>query len=84
MISKLPDHVVNRIVVRLESNEEAPAIHKATKVAKSTIYRVQLNLNLWGTPYPPPTVILRRPRSLLLYKEEVMPKSSSYSNLTVL
>ena len=74
MVGRLPDDVVNRIVVRLENNEEVPAIQKATKVAYSTIYRIRLNLDLWGAPYPPPTVILGRPRGLLPYQEEVMSK----------
>jgi hypothetical protein len=38
MVGRLLDDVVNRIVVRLESNEEVPAIEEATKVAKSTRY----------------------------------------------
>jgi hypothetical protein len=46
MVGRLPDDVVNRIVVRLENNEEVPAIQEATKVAKSTIYRIRLNLDL--------------------------------------
>jgi hypothetical protein len=75
MVGRLPDDVVNRIVVRLKNNEEVPAIRKAIKVAKSTIYRIRLNLDLWGTPYPPPTVVLGRPRGLLPYQEEVMSKN---------
>jgi hypothetical protein len=66
MVGKLPDDVVNRIVVRLEGNEEVLAIHEATKVAKSTIYRIRLNLDLWGAPYPLLAVILGRLRGLLL------------------
>jgi hypothetical protein len=75
MVGRLPDDVVNRIVVCLKSNEEVPAIEEATKVAKSTIYRIRLNLDIWGTPYPPSTVILGRPRGLLPYQEEVIYKS---------
>ena len=42
---RLPDDVVNCIVIRLVNNEEVPAIQKATKVAYSTIYRIRPNLD---------------------------------------
>jgi hypothetical protein len=67
MAGRLPGDAVNRIVVRFKNNKEEPAIQKATKVAYSTIYRIRLNLDPWSTPYPPPTIILGRPRGFLQY-----------------
>lgn len=67
MVSRLLDDVVNRIV-RLEDNEEVPAIQEVMKVAKSTIYLIQLNLDLRS-------FILGRPRGVLPYQEGVMSKS---------
>ena len=58
---RLPDDVVHRIRIRLKAGEEAPAIVKAVGVAKKTIYKLRLNLNIWGEPYAPTTVILGRP-----------------------
>ena len=55
---RLPDEVVHGIRIRIDAGEKVPAISKATKVAKSTIHKLQLNLDLWGEPYAPPTVVL--------------------------
>ena len=48
------------------------AITEAVKVGKKTIYKIRLNLNIWGELYTPPTVILGRLRALLLYQEIVI------------
>ena len=64
---RLPDEVVHRIRIRLEAGEEAPAIAKAVGVGKKMIYKLQLNLDIWGEPYAPATVVLGRPRALLPY-----------------
>ena len=41
-------------------------------MGKKTIYKIQLNLNIWGEPYAPPTVVLGCPRALLPYQEMVI------------
>ena len=69
---RLPDKVVHRIRIRLKAGEEAPAITKAVGVAKKTIYKLRLNLDIWGEPYAPATVVLGRPRALLPYQELVI------------
>ena len=55
---RLPDEVVYRIKIRIEAGEVVPAIAEAVKVGKKTIYKMRLNLNIWGEPYAPPTVVL--------------------------
>jgi hypothetical protein len=35
MVGRLPDDVVNRIVVRIKNNEEVPAIQEATNLRNS-------------------------------------------------
>ena len=55
---RLLDEVVHRIRIRLETGEAVLAIAEAVKVAKKTIYKMQLNLDIWGEPYAPPTVVL--------------------------
>ena len=72
MIAKLPDDVLHRIGVRLECGESIAQIHDATKVPKSTLYRLRLNFELFGQPYSPPTVVLGRPRALLPAQELVI------------
>ena len=72
MPAMLPDDVIYHIQLRLECGESPKAIHEATKVSRSTIYRVQLNLDLFGQPYTPSTVVLGRPKALLPAQELVM------------
>ena len=69
---RLLDEVVYRIRIRLEAGKEALAIAKAVGVAKKTIYKLRLNLDIWGELYTPATVVLGRPRALLPYQELVM------------
>ena len=69
MPRKLPDDAVHRLLVRLEAGEPVPAIAKALHVAKTTVYRIQTNIDIWGKPYPPPTVVMGRPRLLLSIQE---------------
>jgi hypothetical protein len=71
MPARLPDDVIYRIQLRLECGESPKAIHEATKASRSTIYRVQLNLDLFGQPYTPSTVVLGRPKALLPAQELV-------------
>jgi len=72
MPRRLADDVVHRILVRLSASEPVPSIATAVGVAHETVYRMQHNVELWGIPYPPPTVKLGRPRLLLPYQEEVV------------
>jgi hypothetical protein len=72
MPAKLPDDVVHRIQLRLEYRESPVAIHKATKVSVQTIQQMQLNLDLFGQPYIPASIVLGRPRALLPVQEEVI------------
>jgi len=69
---RFPDEVVYRIRLRVEANENVTAIAEAVKVSKKTIYKLRLNLDIWGEPYALPTVTLGRHRSLLPYQEMVI------------
>ena len=66
------DNIVYRIRIRIKASKAVPAIAEAVKVGKKAIYKIRLNLNIWGEPYTPLTVILRRPRALLPYQEIVI------------
>ena len=72
MVAKLPDDVIHRIKVRFECGEGIAQIHDAVKVPKRTLYRLHLNFELFGQLYPPPTMVLGRPRTLLPAQELVM------------
>ena len=69
---RLLDKVVYRIRVRIKASKVALAIAEAVKVGKKTIYKMRLNLDIWGEPYAPSTVILRQLRALLPYQEMVI------------
>ena len=69
---RLLDEVVYRIRLYIKANESVAAITEAVKVSKKTIYKLRLNLDIWGEPYALPTVTLGRHRSLLPYQEIVI------------
>ena len=69
---RLPDEVIHRIRICIEAGEAVPAIAEAVKVGKKTIYKMRSNLNIWGEPYAPSTIVLGRPRALLPYQEMVI------------
>jgi len=54
---RLLDKVVHRIRIRIEAGKAVLAITEAVKVGKKTIYRMRLNLNIWGEPYALSTVV---------------------------
>ena len=69
---RLLDKVVYRIRIRIKAGEAVLAIMDAVKVAKKTIYKIRLNLDIWGEPYASSTVVLGRLRALLPYQETVI------------
>ncbi len=54
---RLAPEVVYRIRVRIKAGEEVPAIAKAIDVSCPTVYKIQLNLNIYGEPYTPVSLI---------------------------
>ena len=64
---RLPIEVINQIKLRLDLNEDVPNITAALKVSKVTVYKLQLNWDLWGQPYTLPSVKLGRLSTLLKY-----------------
>ena len=64
---RLLDEVIHRIRIRIKAGKAVLVIVEAVKVAKNTVYKIRLNLDIWGELYAPPTVVLGRPRALLPY-----------------
>jgi len=54
---RLVPEVVYRIRVRIEAGEGVSAIAKAINVSRPTVYKIQLNLNLYNKPYAPASLI---------------------------
>ena len=48
MVHRLPIEVANQIKLRLDYNETITDIAKALKVSRNSVYKLQLNFNLWG------------------------------------
>ena len=61
--------VVYQIRVRIEAGEEVPAIAKAIDVFCLTIYKIQLNLDLYDKPYAPASLVQGQLKLLLAYQE---------------
>jgi hypothetical protein len=53
----LPNKVIYRIRIRIKANKDVATIIATVKIIKKTIYKIQLNFNIWGEPYAPPTII---------------------------
>ena len=66
---RLAPEVVYRIRVRIEAGEEVPAIAKAIDVSRPTVYKIQLNLDLYDEPYALASLIQGRLRLLLAHQE---------------
>ena len=45
---RLPDEVVHGLRIRIEAGEAVLPILEAVKVAKKTIYKIRLHLDIWG------------------------------------
>jgi len=57
MVYRLPPHILNELVCRIQLNEPPTKIMKALHVGRATVYRIRDNLDLYGVPYPPePTI----------------------------
>ncbi|OCK88349.1 uncharacterized protein K441DRAFT_495745, partial [Cenococcum geophilum 1.58] len=50
---RLLDTVIYRIRICIKASKAVLAIIEAIKVAKNIIYKMRLNLNLWGELYAP-------------------------------
>jgi len=66
---RLAPEVVYRIKVRIKAGEEVPAIAKAIDVSCPIIYKIRLNLDLYGELYAPASLVQGRPKLLLAYQE---------------
>ena len=54
---RLAPEVVYRIRVRIEAGEGVLAIAKAINVSRPTVYKIQLNLDLYNEPYAPASLV---------------------------
>ena len=67
----LPIEVINQIKLRLDLDEYVPDIAVALGLSKTTVYKLQLNWDLWGRLYALPSVKLGRLGVFLEYQKQV-------------
>ena len=48
---RLTPKVIYQIRVKIKASKEVPAIAKAINISCPTVYKIQLNLNLYSKPY---------------------------------
>jgi transposase len=58
---RLNPAVIQSVLEHIAAGENNTEVEKATGVWRSTVRRMRLSLEYWGTPYPPRTVRLGRP-----------------------
>jgi hypothetical protein len=60
MSNRLPKWQLHQILIAFLFDWTVKYIAAATKLHLLTIYRIQLNLDLYREPYPPPNLKIRR------------------------
>ena len=48
MLRKLPDDAVHQILIMVKDSEPVATLAKVLHVAKATVYRTEINMDLWG------------------------------------
>jgi transposase-like protein len=70
--NRLPRHKLMVILMRLELGYSVRAIEREIGVCRRTIRRLRINLQTYGTPYPPTSPCVQgAPKSLSHYQELV-------------
>src|SRR5438552_18991581 len=68
---KLAPEVVYQIVARLKAGEAVPAIAEAIKVHHKTVYKLQLNIDLYGENYALASIIQCLPWLIIAYQTQL-------------
>ena len=71
MSKRLPKWQLHQILVAFLFDWTVKYIAAAIKLHLLTIYRIQLNLDLYGEPYPPPNLKIGRPSNIPKEYEQV-------------
>jgi hypothetical protein len=71
MPKRIPKWQLHQILVAFLFDWTVKCIAAATKLHLSTIYRIQLNLDLYREPYPPPNLKIGRLSNIQAEYEQV-------------
>jgi hypothetical protein len=59
------------VLVDLANNTPFKIIAQRYNICQKTVKRIELSMDLYGQPYPPPSVVQGRPKLMLKYQGDV-------------
>jgi hypothetical protein len=68
---KLNKATLQRVLLNLVNDFPLQTTAKKNKVSQTTVKKIELSMDIYGTPYPPDSCIQGRLRLLLKVQEEV-------------
>jgi hypothetical protein len=68
---KLDKATLQRVLLDLVNDFPLQTTAKRNKVSRTTVKKIELSMDIYGTPYPPDSCVQGRPRLLLKVQEEV-------------
>jgi hypothetical protein len=68
---KLDAATLQSVLLDLTNDFPLRAIAKRYRIGRNTVKRIELSMDVYGTPYPPECCVQGRPRLLLKVQEEV-------------
>jgi hypothetical protein len=68
---KLDASTLRDILIDLANDKPFKTIARMYNTTTRTVKRIELSMDLYGQPYPPPSVVQGRPKLMLKYQEDV-------------
>jgi hypothetical protein len=68
---KLDATTLQRVLLDLANDMPFRSIARTHQIARNTVKRIELSMDIYGVPYPPNTCVQGRPKLLLRVQEEV-------------
>jgi hypothetical protein len=68
---KLDAGILQGVLLNLLNDMSFKSIARRHRSSRNTVKRIELSMDVYGTPYPPNSCVQGRPRLLLKVQEEV-------------
>jgi hypothetical protein len=68
---KLEARILQDVLLNLLNDMPFKSIARRHRISRNTVKRIELSMDIYGTPYPPNSWVQGRPRLLLKVQEEV-------------
>jgi hypothetical protein len=72
---KLDAATLQSVLLDLAKDFPLKTTAKRNKVSRTTVKKIELSMDVYGSPYPPDSCVQGRPKLLLKVQEEVSPRS---------